>query len=61
MDTYSFLRQLADSWILLLMFLFFVGIIFWAYRPGSRKIHDETANIPFRNEDHPGASENKEL
>ena len=50
MDTYSFLRQLADSWVLLLMTLFFIGTIFWAFRPGSRKDHDDTANVVFRNE-----------
>lgn len=50
MDTYSFLRQLADSWVLLLMTLFFLGTIVWAFRPGSRKEHADTANIVFRNE-----------
>ena len=50
MDTYSFLRQLADSWVLLLMTAFFVGAIIWAFRPGSRALHDDIANIPFRNE-----------
>jgi cytochrome c oxidase cbb3-type subunit 4 len=60
MDTYSFLRELADSWVLLAMFLFFLGVVVWAFRPGSRAIHNDTANIPFRNEDHPGASEAKE-
>jgi cytochrome c oxidase cbb3-type subunit 4 len=60
MDTYSFLRELADSWVLLAMFLFFLGVVVWAFRPGSRAIHDETANIPFRNEDRPGVSEAKE-
>lgn len=51
METYTFLRQLADSWVLLLMTLFFLGVIVWAFRPGSRKVHEDTANIPFRNED----------
>ncbi|GGA93840.1 cbb3-type cytochrome c oxidase subunit 3 [Allosediminivita pacifica] len=53
MDTYSFLRQLADSWALLGMFLFFVGVILWAFRPGSRDTHQDTANIIFRHEDRP--------
>lgn len=57
MDTYSLLREIADSWVLLGMFVFFLGVIVWAFRPGSRKIHDETASIPFRNEDHPGSVE----
>ena len=50
METYTFLRELADSWVLLLMTLFFIGTIFWAFRPGSREVHEDTANIPFRNE-----------
>ena len=50
MDTYSFLRELADSWVLLAMTLFFLGVIAWAFRPGSAAVHADTANIPFRNE-----------
>ncbi len=50
METYTFLRQLADSWVLLALTLFFLGVIVWAFRPGSRATHDEAANIPFRNE-----------
>ena len=56
METYSFLREFADSWMLLLLFLFFVGVILWAIRHGSNKTHRDTANIPFRNEDKPAAS-----
>ena len=50
METYTFLRQLADSWVLLLLFLFFLGAIVWAFRPGSRQTHLETSQIPFRND-----------
>ncbi|AML51319.1 MULTISPECIES: CcoQ/FixQ family Cbb3-type cytochrome c oxidase assembly chaperone [Falsihalocynthiibacter] len=50
---YTFLRQLADSWVLLLMFAFFLGVFLWVFRPGSKKIYKETANIPFEHEDHP--------
>jgi cytochrome c oxidase cbb3-type subunit 4 len=56
METYSFLREFADSWMLLVLFLFFVGVILWAIRPGSNKTHRDTANIPFRTEDKPAAS-----
>lgn len=68
MDTYSLLREIADSWVLLAMFIFFLGVIVWAFRPGSRKVHDDTANIPFRHEDKPagdrdtsGSSAQREL
>jgi cytochrome c oxidase cbb3-type subunit 4 len=57
MDTYSFMRQLADSWVLLMMTLFFLGTIVWAFRPGSRKEHNDTANIVFRNETAAGATD----
>ena len=48
METYSFLRELADSWVLLAMFTFFVGVILWAFRPGSTRVYDEVAQIPLR-------------
>jgi len=53
MDTYSLFREIADSWVLLAMFVFFASAVFWAFRPGSRSVHEDTANIPFRNEDKP--------
>lgn len=56
MDTYSFLRQLADSWVLLALFLFFVGTWAFAWRPGSRPLHDDAGQVPFRHEDRPAAS-----
>lgn len=58
MDTYSLLRELADSWVLLIMFAFFLLVVLWAFRPGSRATHRDTADIPFRNEDHPACESN---
>ena len=55
MDTYSILREFADSWMLLALFSFFVGVILWVFRPGSRKTYSDTADIPFRNETKPAA------
>ncbi|MEM1384374.1 MAG: cbb3-type cytochrome c oxidase subunit 3 [Pseudomonadota bacterium] len=54
MDSYSWLRQFADSWVLLAMFLMFAGVVLWTLRPGSKPKHDDIANIPFRNEREPG-------
>lgn len=51
METYTFLRGLADSWFLLLMTAFFVGVVLYTLRPGSRRVHDDIANIPLRNDD----------
>jgi len=53
MDTYSALRAFADTWGLLAMVLLFVGIVLYTLRPGSKKTHDDIAQIPLRN-DHPG-------
>ncbi|EBA13367.1 CcoQ/FixQ family Cbb3-type cytochrome c oxidase assembly chaperone [Roseobacter sp. CCS2] len=61
MENTSFLAEVADNWMLVVMFTLFIGAILWALRPGSRDVHDETANIPFRNEDHPGSSETEDL
>lgn len=52
-DTYGFLRHLADSWALLALFLFFVGTWAFAWRPGSRPLHDDAGQVPFRHEDRP--------
>ncbi|WP_368185233.1 cbb3-type cytochrome c oxidase subunit 3 [Aestuariibius sp. HNIBRBA575] len=53
MDTYSIFREIADSWVLLAMFVFFGGVVAWAFRPGSRAIHQDVANVPFRHDDAP--------
>ena len=48
---YTFLRQLADSWGLLSLMLIFLGIVVWAFRPGTKELHEDISNIPFRNEE----------
>ena len=53
MDTYSLLRQFADSWMLILMTVLFVGVVAYAFRPGSRKLQDDAANSIFRNDKRP--------
>ena len=45
---YQFLREFADSWVLLVMFLFFVSAVLWVLRPSARTAHDEAAAIPFK-------------
>ena len=57
MDLYTITRQFADSWALLALFLVFIGVVLWAFRPGSRRVHDDISNIPFRNEDKPAPAE----
>ena len=60
MDTYSLLREIADSWVLLALFGFFIGAVIWAMRPGSRDTHRACSDIPFQNEDRPAAGNRTE-
>ena len=53
MDTYTLLRHFADSWALVALTAIFVGIIVWVFRPGSKAVHDDAANVIFRNETKP--------
>lgn len=53
METYTFLRHFADSWALIVLTALFVGIVLWAFRPGSKAVYDDAANVIFRNETKP--------
>ncbi|HHW35167.1 cytochrome c oxidase cbb3-type subunit 4 [Paracoccus solventivorans] len=59
MDRYTFLRQLADSWVLLVLTLVFVGVILFVWRPGARRLQKDAAESIFRNETKP-APEDRE-
>ena len=61
MQTYSLLREFADSWMLLALTLVFLGVGVWAFRPGSRKTHDDAAASIFRNETRPAPDPEKEI
>lgn len=52
METYSVLRQFADSWGMLAMLLTFLGLIAYAVLSRS-KGHSDAAHMIFRNEDSP--------
>jgi cytochrome c oxidase cbb3-type subunit 4 len=49
MGTYDTLRQIADSWGLLAMFVFFIGIVLFVFRRGSKQRYEEAAKIPLKN------------
>ncbi|MEM7733324.1 MAG: cbb3-type cytochrome c oxidase subunit 3 [Pseudomonadota bacterium] len=51
MELYTLLRAFADSWFLLAMTLFYLGVFVWVFRPGSRATHDEISQIPLRDDD----------
>ena len=49
MSTYEAMRHFADSWGMLVMLLFFAAsIAFVLFRPGARKLADEAAMIPLK-------------
>ena len=50
MDTYSLLREFADSWFLLGMFGFFISAVIWAFLPSQKSAREDAANIPFRSD-----------
>ena len=54
MDPYTVLRHFADSWMLLAMVLFFLGLVLWTFRPGSAPLHRDSAGMPLRNDALPG-------
>lgn len=53
METYSFLREFADSWALVALTLIFIGVVIWAFRPGSKPMHDAAAASIFRHDTKP--------
>ena len=59
MEEYTLLRQFADSWMLLMLFAFFIGVVVWVFRPGSNRVYRDTADIPFRHDDKPAPVKGK--
>ncbi len=56
-DTYTLMRTFAGSWGLLFMLVVFLAVVVFTLRPGSRHIHDDTADIPFRYDDKPAPAD----
>ena len=48
---YTFLPELADSWGVLSLMLIFLGVIVYAFRPGTKKLYKDISDIPFRNDE----------
>ena len=42
------MREFADSWGLLFLTIFFLGVIVYAFRPGGKQSADEAARIPLQ-------------
>lgn len=60
MELYSFLRELADSWALLVLVLFFLGMVLFVFRPAARRLHGDAAESIFRHETRPATADDKE-
>jgi cytochrome c oxidase cbb3-type subunit 4 len=50
-------NEIVANRTLVWLFTFFVLFVGFALRPGSRKVHNDSANIPFRNDDRPAPAE----
>lgn len=48
---YSTFRELADSWGLLYLFILFIGVIVFTFRPGSKKTAERLSRIPLNEDD----------
>ncbi|MCA1405290.1 cbb3-type cytochrome c oxidase subunit 3 [Ensifer sp. IC3342] len=48
METYTLMRHFADSWGLLAMTLFFLGVVAFIFRPGAKNAADQAASIPLK-------------
>lgn len=51
-STYDALRHLADSWGLLAMFMVFIALAAWPFRPGARDANDTAATMIFKDDEH---------
>lgn len=50
-STYEALRQLADSWGLLVMAGVFLALVLWPFRPGAGDRNHDAANVIFKDND----------
>lgn len=57
MIDYNSFRQFADSWGLLYMFVIFVGVVLFMFRPGAKNHAETAAQIPLKDD---AAPEKKE-
>ena len=51
-DISSFLRTFWEVWVM----VFFVTVVWWAFRPGNKARFEEDAQIPFREDATPEES-----
>lgn len=49
-STYEALRHFADGWGLLAMFVTFILLVGWPFRPGAKNRNQEAAYLIFKDE-----------
>ncbi len=57
MEIYDTLRYFISIVSLVAMFALFIGVALFLFRPGSKKIHRDSSQMIFRNEDKPMAAD----
>ncbi|MGL6208233.1 MAG: cbb3-type cytochrome c oxidase subunit 3 [Paracoccaceae bacterium] len=60
METYTLMRAFADSWMLLGLMLFFVGMVVWVFRPAAKPLQQDAARMIFRHDTKPAPTSDKE-
>lgn len=50
MSVYETMRHFADSWGLLAMFIIFVVLCAWPFRPGARERNRDAATLIFKDD-----------
>jgi cytochrome c oxidase cbb3-type subunit 4 len=57
--TYDSMRAFADSWGLLLMVLFFAGVVIFVFRPRSKETYDHLSRLPLEDDKAPLEKDDK--
>ena len=57
MEDVTLWQQIMANRTLVWLFTAFIVFVGFALRPGTRKIHRDSANIPFRHEDKPSSDQ----
>ena len=57
METYDTLRYFVSLASLVAMFVLFIGVVLFLFRPGSKKVHVDSSRMIFRNDDRPLATD----
>jgi cytochrome c oxidase cbb3-type subunit 4 len=50
MDISNLLREMADNWMLVGMFTFYIGVIIFACLPSQKKAREDASMIPMRDD-----------